>query len=554
MDNKTLDQIGRAKKRGVPFLAISTSDPTEVAKEITEHLNSLSIKPQGATNPVPTTAFHWDIVRGIYAAPIPKEHESNDTYPDHLGAAWIDKFINPPPVEDEGEDSDNQFAALENEGEDPPLGEGNPCQALETFQNIPPQSICFFHQADRWLTEAADGRVPSQAAANLRDAFKSNFRMIVFLAPQIELPHELRDDTLVLDDPLPTPPELEKFFDTHKALGTLVKDKKVRKRAAAFVTGLSRFGAEQALYLALNKQAKEGIDLAELRELRHGMLEQTPGLSICRGDFTFDDVGGVPYAKKRAMRAVSGQNPPNSICVMDELEKMMGGTKGDNTGVSQDQLGFMLNDMERNGDQGIILLGPPGCTKSFLGETLGQTIGVDTIRFDLNAMKQGEVGSSERNIRQAMKTTLAASGGQRFWVATCNAVCDLDAALLRRFTKGILFFDLPTAEERKQIWKLMLKRYNLAHKGKIDWDAGWSGAEIRNCCYAAWDEGLSVQEAAEDISPISVEKPMMIHELRAEAHNKYRSATTGKYYQCKSILEAEKRKKKNGTAGRAVAE
>ena len=64
----------------------------------------------------------------------------------------------------------------------------------------------------------------------------------------------------------------------------------------------------------------------------------------------------------------------------------------------------------------------------------------------------------------------------------------------RRFTLGTFFFDLPTAEEREVIWQIYLRKFGV--DGELPEDAGWTGAEIKECCRKSSRLKISLREAA----------------------------------------------------------
>src|SRR5262249_48760387 len=80
------------------------------------------------------------------------------------------------------------------DGKDPRIFTRKPVDSLVAAQNLPPETIVIFHNAQRYLDNAA----VAQAVANLREAFKSSSRTLVLLAPSITLPPELANDVLVL--------------------------------------------------------------------------------------------------------------------------------------------------------------------------------------------------------------------------------------------------------------------------------------------------------------------------------------------------------------------
>ena len=59
--------------------------------------------------------------------------------------------------------------------------------------------------------------------------------------------------------------------------------------------------------------------------------------------------------------------------------------------------------------KGILLTGVPGCGKSLTAKVIGNEWGLPLVRFDLGSVYQGVVGSSERNIRSALKLAEAVS-------------------------------------------------------------------------------------------------------------------------------------------------
>lgn len=529
MNNELAEQIFRARIRSVPFISVTTSDPHKMPGQIVQYCVDYEIPPAARKNVRDVTVLHWDINRGIYSI---GANDANQPEYHKRGTNWIKDQLKPKM------DADSPFSSLQDSEEPTALNlvPGDPIAALTLLEKAPSGTMVFFHQADRWLhTMDANGKATVQAAASLRDQFKQDQRMLIFLSQQIDLPAELSHDTVFLNDPLPTTEELLTIFDQHKVLGRACPKEEDRRRLAAFTTGLSYFGAEQATYMSLKPDGKGGsfIDGDNLRSLRHNQIEQTRGLKVIGGEHNFDMVAGNKYVKGLLTEIMSGPNPPNGIVNVEEINWALAGSQGDNTGVSQDQVQVLLNHMESNNDEGIIFFGVPGCSKSWIVECLTGQFGVDTLQLDLNSLKQGEVGSSENNIRKALDVANAVSGGRKLWVATCNSVAGLNEALLRRFTYGILFFDLPNNEEKDAVWKIQAGRYG--HKlTKKQWGildtSGWSAADIRNCCRMAYNRNRAIADMALEINPVARQDPQMVNRYRFKAHGRYRSAHTGLIY------------------------
>ena len=178
--------------------------------------------------------------------------------------------------------------------------------------------------------------------------------------------------------------------------------------------------------------------------------------------------------------------------------------------------------------KGLLLLGVPGCGKSLAAKCISSQWRMPLLRLDIGKVFQGIVGSSEENIRRAIMTaeTIApcvlwideiekglsgikssgiSDGGTTsrifstiltwmqektrpvFVVATANNISALPPELSRkgRFDE-IFFVDLPTEEERKNIFIIHLKKrgqspQDLAIDRLAKETIGFNGAEIEEC-------------------------------------------------------------------------
>ena len=150
--------------------------------------------------------------------------------------------------------------------------------------------------------------------------------------------------------------------------------------------------------------------------------------------------------------------------------------------------------------RGVLLLGVQGCGKSLVAKAIGSLWRLPLLRLDVGRIFAGIVGSSEENMRKAIRvaesvapchpldrrvgegllrhqssgmsdggTTSRVFGTFLTWmqdkkaatfvVATSNDVTALPPELLRkgRFDE-IFFIDLPSAEEREQIFNIHLRK------------------------------------------------------------------------------------------------
>ena len=189
--------------------------------------------------------------------------------------------------------------------------------------------------------------------------------------------------------------------------------------------------------------------------------------------------------------------------------------------------------------KGMLILGVPGCGKSLIAKTTAQLWGLPLLRLDMGRVYDGStVGRSEANLRNALKTAESISpailfideldkafaggagsgdsdGGTSsrifgsfltwmqektspvFVMATANRIDRLPGEFLRkgRFDE-IFFVDLPTPNERSEIFKIHLDQRNRP-LDRFDTDQlakvsdGFSGAEIEQALISAMYEAFA---------------------------------------------------------------
>lgn len=485
-----------ARKRGVSLLCFRGPD---LSAMYTALLGSL------AKDRAP---FTWDIVRGM------RPSEDANGVPNKLAVA----------------------VAARNEPESGiiPIVPGktvNPVEALDRAATLPPGSVLFFFNAQRYfMGDKAAGVI--QAMALLRDKFKKDQRTLVMLVPEVTFPIELEQDVIIFDDPLPDDQELGSIVKSMYVSGGLDDpDDKTLSRVVDGVRGLSAFTTEQVVSMALTPS---GININLLRQRTNSAIEQTPGLLVDRDTFTFDDIGGLKEAKRDWTDLMNGPAPPRLIVRWEEIEKALGG-QGDTSGVSQDLTGVVLTEMEDNDWYGMIYYGVAGSGKSLLCKACGNSFGIRSIRMDINATKASLVGESGKRARQMMRRikSIAGVGGACF-VASANKLVTVSPEMRRRFRYGIWMFDLPDNEEKKPIWEINLRKYQaLGYKNLGDKrpdDGVYTGADIRNVVEKGWRYGRTLLDASRSIVPVAISDPDAIKEMRELADGSFLSASyPGKY-------------------------
>jgi hypothetical protein len=475
-----------ARRVSTPLIAVRTPDPSLAVQRIAE---AVAVPGNGSAPPL----IGWDVLRGFW----PRNQAGRAALQEALG--------------------DREAASF------------GPTEALAVAAEFAEDSVLLYSNAQRFWNETP----VMQAIWNLRDTFKTDGRLLALLTtPGATLPEELAQDVLVLDEPLPAEPDLAAIArETCGAANLPEPDQAATGRIVDALLGLAAFPAEQVLAMSIDK---DGVNADQLWNRKRQVIEQTPGLTVWRGGETFQDVGGCENVKHFLRAVMSGRDAPRGVVFIDEIEKAFAGTGTDLSGVKTEMTGAILTWMQDHQAEGCLFLGPAGTAKSAVSKAAGNTAGVPTIAFDLGAMQGSLVGESGARLRAALKVVEAVTNGRSLWIATCNSICTLPPELRRRFTLGTFFFDLPTAEEQASIWTIYQEKYGVS--GPLPDDEGWTGAEIKECCRKAWRLGLTLEESARYIVPVSRSAAEQIKALRQQASGKFISASVSGVYQYEDVV------------------
>jgi len=490
----------RAIEAGVPLLAITTPDPAmTIASLVTVRPPALQDKPYAV--------LQWDVCNGVTLTAAERTRPATAAKSSPLQSQQALTALM----------SDTAGAAALK----------NVSLALTKFREVPSDTIIFLHNAHRFLHDTSI----IQGIWHLRDLFKAEGQMLILLAPSLKLPVELVHDVIILDDPLPDHEQLQTILTTQyrnfqENLPSIESpNPETMAKAVDAVLGLSAFEAEQAISMSFTSK---GLSVPNLWQQKYQAIEQTPGLKIYRGSERFADIGGVTFIKSFLTKILHGRSKPCAIVFLDELEKSVAGANsahGDNTGVSQDIHKQLLEHMQNTDATGIIMLGPPGTSKSLVSKAAGNEAGIPTLEFDLGGVKSAYVGASEHNMRHALKVITTISNGSALYLATCNSIAAISPELRRRFRLGTFMFPLPTLEERAAIWKIYLEKYQLTEQGEPLLHHQWTGAEIRQCADIAWRLDIPLQDAAHYIVPVAVSAKQSLEDLYIQAHGAYLCAS-----------------------------
>jgi hypothetical protein len=368
-----------------------------------------------------------------------------------------------------------------------------------------------------------------QALARQIMAGKQHRTFIVILSPIVQVPAELDKQFVVIEHELPG---REQLTEIARGIATEANELPTGadlERTIDAAVGLTRYEAEGAFSLSLVRHGQLRADV--LWEQKAQMLKKSGLLSLHHGSETFAQLGGLDSLKAFCLRAMRRQGDRNRLLR----------------------------------PRGVLLLSPPGCGKSAFAKSLGNETGRPTLTLDLGSLLGSLVGESERNLRSALRIVDAmapcvlyvdelekglagATGSQGdsgvsarlfghlltwlndhtsdvFFVGTCNDISRLPPEFARaeRFD-GVVFIDLPTSQQRSQIWDQYLRLFGLDPQQVRPHDESWTGAEIRACCRLAALLDVPLTAAALNIAPIAVTAAESVEKLRSWASGRCLSA------------------------------
>lgn len=338
------------------------------------------------------------------------------------------------------------------------------------------RNIFVFCDADGYLNSKA----PAANRRRLRD-FAINIRRkgyvsnCIIIAPTFEITTDLQKEITLLDFPLPSREEVKEiissFLNNYKGMQgvTIDVNNDLLEKFVDASVGLTKLEIDNSFARALVSNRRiDASDLKGILSEKKQIIRKTGILEYIDSQLNLNDVGGLQTLKKWLEL--------RSHCFGDEALKF---------GVKP--------------PKGVLLTGIPGCGKSLTAKCVATAWNMPLLRLDMGKIFQGIVGSSESNMRLALKTAEAispsilwideiekglsgASGGGGdggtstrvfgnlltwmqektapvFVFATANNINGLPPELLRkgRFDE-IFFVDFPTAEERKKILSIHISK------------------------------------------------------------------------------------------------
>jgi AAA+ superfamily predicted ATPase len=344
---------------------------------------------------------------------------------------------------------------------------------------------------------------------SLSQEMKFTKKSILVITPNPRIPDELKDEVVLEVIPLPDTDDLQKVLDELTSI-------------SGVRINLTPLGKEKLVKAAVGLTASQAQRVFAKAIVRDGVLDDT-------------DIDLVTDEKKQIIR----ESEALEFFPFTESLDNVGGLK-----VLKEWLRLRdraFSDRAREYGlpmpKGIALLGIPGTGKSLTAKMIGGLWRMPLLRLDVGALFGSLIGESEERTRRAlhlaetiapcvlwideMEKALAHGGldsgtstrvfgtvltwmqekkAPVFVVATANDISSLPPELLRkgRFDE-IFFLDLPTFEERKEVFGVHLrKRRRLPQDFDLDRLAGASegyvGAEIEQAIIDAMYIGFNDNE------------------------------------------------------------
>ena len=316
--------------------------------------------------------------------------------------------------------------------------------------------------------------------------------------------NQLQRQGMTLKMDLPNEDEMysiiKEYIDDYRNEIPIEWDNTDIREAASTLAGVTRIEAENVIAALIANRCIRKSDMDEIRFAKDRLFSDISGLEKIDVDESVKDVGGLEGLRKW----------------LDEKKELLTPEKRD--------------EMRAKGLQpprGILLVGVPGCGKSLSAKSISANWKLPLYRLDFATVQGSYVGQSEQQLKDALTTAenvspcilwideiekglSGATGGsgdggvstrmvgqflfwmqeckkQVFVVATANDVSMLPSELLRRGRFDELFFvDLPTADERKDILSLYMRKYlNLDFSGPfadkiVEISDGFTGADLES--------------------------------------------------------------------------
>lgn len=374
----------------------------------------------------------------------------------------------------------------------------DPNKAIQFIESVPEKNIFILLDPNDWMKDGFFRRTLKDAVAKMRSG-----NPIVLVSPVFENSTDIDHLVKPVTSDLPGQEDIRKIISDIAPAELIEKcDMDAVLRSCSGMTE-----DEIADSIALSMVEMKSLAPSVIMREKIVSLGKRDYMNLIENDTTMDDIGGLEILKSwisKRKRAFSS-----------EAKK------------------FNLPT-----PKGILLTGIPGCGKSMAAKAIGVALDVPVLQLNVGSLMSQWVGSSENNMREAIKIAEAMSpivlwldeidkqiGGSGdshevtkrlmsylltwleekksdvFVVATANNIEALASAFPELLRKGrwdeIFFVDTPNQNEREEIFKIHVQKFGRKIKsGEVATLAiksdGFSGAEIaaavRDAMFDAFDD------------------------------------------------------------------
>lgn len=329
---------------------------------------------------------------------------------------------------------------------------------------------------------------------------------IIIVSTYIRLPQELDKYASYLDITFPSDEEIKELIDWHVEINEYKENFKKgdTEKLMPSLKGLTYFEIDRMLDMAMSSNGTlTAEDQSMILQHKKQMVRKSGLLELVDTPASLDSIGGMDALKSYLQRK-------------EKVIKNLGEAMSKGVAVPK----------------GIFIVGMPGCGKSLCAKASAALFNTPLLKMDMGSMMGKYVGESEGNLRRAIQIAEAAApcvlwideiekafsgvGGNNdimtrmfgyflswmqdktssvYVIATANNADNLPPELKRKGRFDEIFcVNLPTAEERKAIFEVHLKKKkkgNIIPSDKLINDTdGFNGADIEAVVNEAMEDSF----------------------------------------------------------------
>jgi hypothetical protein len=403
-------------------------------------------------------------------------------------------------------------AGLARAGGSPIYNTGEPVQVLAELNGMEADGLFLLKDFHKHL----DDPVIVRKLRDLAQRFRRARRSMVISAPVVNIPIELEKDVTRFALALPDDAELSQLVLTN--VRELEETRRIRNllpreqmpEVVRSLSGLTREEARRVLTQSILENGRfDDTTVSNIRAAKGQLIKAQGVLEFLNWDSGLDSIGGLARLKAWLAKRRGALTPEAARYGLEP-------------------------------PRGILVMGVQGCGKSLCAKAVAREWNMQLLKFDCSNLFDKFVGESEKNLRKSLRVaeavapavlwidevekmfprsslTAEADGGVSmrifgsfltwlqekkspvFVVATSNDIAGLPPELLRkgRFDE-IFFIDLPSLEERREIFRIHLSRrkqepakFDLARL--VAATEGFSGAEIEQAVKSALYSAFSLK-------------------------------------------------------------